>query len=210
MKTFTQEEIMQEIRGTWFGDHKAKLVEKGPVSWLLWKEPGTSMYSVKYVFFGRNLFISGDLGEAVFDLTWNATLESFKDINLSYLMRKLSCSSRERWSFNDSLAKKELNEYFEDRVNYNDDPAFIEEAKEVKEAIEGAIHESTSCSGMEFWTWNAYHDLSLNYFDSEDFSMFSRFGQEMPWAFIAYLEGLKMALEQLKGVEANERKREMA
>lgn len=201
MKTFTHEEIIQEIRGTWFGDHKAKLVEKGPVSWLLWKKPGTSMYSVKYVFFGRNLFISGDLGEAVFDLTWNATLESFKDINLSYLMRKLSCSSRDRWHFNDKLAKQELNEYFEDRID-DDDQAFLEEAKEVKEAIEGAIDESTDCKGMEFWTWCAYQDLSLNYFDSEDFDLFSRFGQELPWHFIAYLEGLKMALEQLEGVAA--------
>lgn len=193
------EEKEKEIRSDWFENHVAKVTKHDNVTILDWNEPGTSMYAVRYVFTGNSLFVSGDIGEAVFSLTWRSTLESFEDINLHYLMGKLSCSSHERWSFNEKKAEQELNEWYEEIISENDsEDEIINIAGEVKEAIESAISESTMCKHFEHWVWQAYHDIDQDYFDSEDFDMFSSFGQELPYCFIGYLTGIKMAIEQTK------------
>ena len=71
----------QSIRNN-FRDHIATLTEHGDLKILEWEKPGTSFYYVRYVFDGNRIYITGDLGEAVFCLTWKADIHSFNNIGL--------------------------------------------------------------------------------------------------------------------------------
>lgn len=200
-------EIEKEIREHWFENHKATIHRYDNVTTLDWKVPGSIFYSVRYIFSGHHLYISGDIGDAVFNLTWKSTPESFDNIHIGYLMGKLSCCSRSRWNFNEKLAYKEIEEWYQERILcYEDDnedgideqDPRIDVVNEIKEGLEYAVCESSTTEHFDHYVWNLYQELSQNYFDSEDFSMFADFGKELPRIFYAYLIGIQMANEQLR------------
>lgn len=115
MKPLREIKEMEEcITNEWFKNHEAKLTELDGITILDWREPGTGMYSVRYIFAGSRLYISGDIGEAIFNLTWNVTPESFDDVELGYFLGKLSCHSRERWHFDEKKALNDLREWYEE------------------------------------------------------------------------------------------------
>ncbi len=80
----THEEIQKEIREEWFKDHKATLETHGDITVLDWKRPGSNFYYCRYVFDGHRVYISGDIGEAVFLLTWKAGIDAFNKISVHY------------------------------------------------------------------------------------------------------------------------------
>jgi hypothetical protein len=198
--TRTREQKETEIKTRWFPEHVAHVTEYDGITILDWKKAGTYMYSVRYVFSGHMLFISGDIGDAVFSLTWNGTVESFQDVDISYLLGKLTCSSRTRWDFDDQKAKRELDEWYAERLDDADDEDsdYVKEVREIYEAVESAIFESSSVDYFSHAVFRVYHEVSTQYVDSEDFSMISDFGKSLPHVFHAYLLGIKMAHEQLK------------
>lgn len=64
------------------------------------------MYRTKYVLSGANVFIAGDIGEAVYTLTCAATPENIKGFNLSYFTGKLKSSCGDRWNFDSKKLEK--------------------------------------------------------------------------------------------------------
>lgn len=184
------EKAKKEIREEWFGNHIIKRDSSMEgLRLILFGEPGTSMYQVKYVLSGNNVFISGDLGEAVYNLTCSATLENIKGFDLSYFTGKLAAHSSSRWNFDESKAKKELNEYWEEfRISNRDD------AQQIKSGILNAIRESSSLVEYQFHLTNLYNETSL---DSDDMSYIWEFGKRLPYSFISYWLGLQMVAEKL-------------
>lgn len=81
-KTYIEEKADKEtqIRDGWFKNHKAYLSEFGDIKVLEWREPDTIMMYVRYVFDGSCMYVSGDLGEAVFRFT--VTLEKAPHFNV--------------------------------------------------------------------------------------------------------------------------------
>lgn len=197
IRTLEQQE--QDIKKNWFPEHVAKVTEHDGIIILDWSKPGTNMYAVRYVFTGSSLLITGDIGDAVFGLTWRGTIESFEDVDLGYLMGKLTCCSRDRWDFSEMKASKELIEWREERIEDMDqDETYTEEINKIYEEVESAISESSSTDYFSHAVFRVYHEVSTQYVDSEDFSMISDFGKELPNVFSAYLLGIKMANNQLK------------
>ncbi|WP_336763465.1 hypothetical protein [Paenibacillus sp. USHLN196] len=193
------EKVIEEIKTQWFENHKATKYTYDNVTIIDWREPGSSFYSVRYIFSGYRLYISGDIGDAIFDLTWKATPESFRNINLGYLMGKLSCCSRDRWDFNEEKAQRELEEWRDERLyDAEDDSKFTNAMNELCEDIESAICEGSSSSYFKHLIWSVYERANGNYFDSEDFQMIQDFGKELPRVFYAYLLGIQMATKQLE------------
>lgn len=190
-------EMEQEVRQHWFPNHQAKLTEYEGVSILDWKEPGTVCYSVRYIFAGSRLYISGDIGEAIFNLTWKATPESFADVELGYLLGKLSCHSRDRWHFDERKAKNDIREWYEEAV-YDVEGKSLKETNEVHKELKRIIQVVTTPKELERELFDYYTDNSFYYYDAEDFSMFSDFGKKLPMVYVAYLLGIKLANEQLK------------
>lgn len=195
------EKEREVIRNEWFKDHVATLAEHDGVTILDWSKPGSSFYSVRYIFSGSSLFITGDIGDAVFSLTWRATIDSFEKVNLGYLMGKLSCSSRDRWNFNSEKACKELDEWLDERIHdLEDDRKGIQVVLDIHRDLQRAIREYDSESVYKHEVWRCYQEYDDT--DAEEFEVISDFGRHLPKEFIAYLLGIHMANEQLKNVVA--------
>lgn len=195
------EKERQYIRENWFKDHVATVTEHDGVTILDWRKPGTSFYSVRYIFSGSSLFITGDIGDAVFSLTWRATIDSFEKVNLGYLMGKLSCCSRERWNFNSEKAYKELDEWLDERIHdLEDDEKSIQVVKDIHFDLRRAVREYDNEAVYKHEVWRCYQEYDDT--DAEEFEVISDFGRQLPNEFIAYLLGIQMANEQLKAVRA--------
>lgn len=189
-------EIENTIETRWFANHKAHLIEHEGVAILDWKEPGTFMYPVRYIFAGSRLYISGDIGDAVFNLTWMATPESFNDVNLGYFLGKLSCNSRERWLFDERKALIDLEEWYEEAV-FDIGEKVLKETNELYKDLKSIIRSVSTPKEYERELFNHYSDNSFIFYDAEDFSSFSEFGKKLPMVFVAYLLGIKLANKQI-------------
>jgi hypothetical protein len=186
------EKAMEEIRNTWFNKHVVEVEGEKGLQVIHWGQPGSNFYRVKYVLSGRNLFIAGDIGEAVYDLTFSASLESLVDCNLSYLTKKLSAHSNDRWRFDEDYARQE----FESHWKENDLSAYYgEDAEEIQNSILSAISESVSPQEFSYHIWDTYHSTSL---EGDEAEWLEDLGKRLPYRFIAFWLGLRMAYEQLK------------
>ncbi|MDK7474941.1 hypothetical protein OWP15_19880 [Bacillus paranthracis] len=185
------EKAIEEIKNEWFADHVAEIKGEEGLQVIQWGKPGTNMYRTKYVLSGANVFIAGDIGEAVYTLTCAATPENIKGFNLSYFTGKLKASCGDRWNFDSKKARKELNEYWEE-YDMNDQE---EDSEEMRMKILSAINESSSMSEYQYWLHDAYHTTSM---DSDTISDVSDFGKRLPYRLIGYWLGLQMAIEQLE------------
>lgn len=187
------ERAEKEIRSHWFKDHIAEINGEEGLQVIIWGEPGTNMYRTKYVLSGNNVFISGDIGEAVYSLTCAATLKNISDFDLHYFTGKLSASCGERWNFNTDLAKKELKEYWNDyELNR------IKDSEEIYGGICSAIDESSSMESYRAWLMPVYQNTSV---DSDVMEGVWDLGKEMPHRLIGYWVGLQMVIEQLEQTE---------
>jgi hypothetical protein len=186
-------DIDQEIREVWFKNHQAKLTQHGDLQVLEWKEQGTSMYYCRYVFDGNKMYISGDIGEAIFWLTWKASVHSFDDINLGYFESKLAAYSEDRRDFNGRKALERIKEW----------KSQLDEEEEEYDTgeMDGLIASVESCSSKNEWAHEyvngVYHDF-ISDIDQDYWEWIYDIGDEIPARIRGYLTGLKMASEQLK------------
>lgn len=184
------EKVKEEIKEYWFKNHVVKIEGEEGLQVIYWGEPGTNMYRTKYVFSGNNIFISGDIGEAVYSLTCRATLDYIKDFDLYYLTRKLTAFCEERWDFDYKLAKKEFNEFWKE----NEMDSY-EDSVEIRNGISSAIDEATTMESYRAWLMPVYTDTSI---DSYHLESIWDFGKKMPHRLIGYWVGLQMIIEQLE------------
>ena len=187
-------DIEQEIKEHWFKDHIATLTTHGDLEVLEWREIGTIVYHCRYVFDKNKIYISGDIGHAIFDLTWNAKIHSFEDINLGYFYSKLSAFSDDKEDFNTENALKRLREWVNDL--HDDDTDYDHE--EMKDLFDRARGVS------EQWEWaEVVHSKEdfIGKLDLDYWEWIFDCGNEIPIRIKGYLIGLKMASEQLKAVK---------
>lgn len=182
-----------QIRTEWFPNHVATLTTHGDLKVLQWAQPGTRTYLCRYVFDGDKVYISGDIGEAVFWLTWRADIHSFDNIHIGYFEEKLQAYSGKRRDFDSDKAVNELRSWLRelkdrDRTYDHDD---------MKELFESA----RNCDSVERWaheTVNGELNDFISNLDRDYWEWIYDIGNVMPARIEAYLIGLKMASEQLK------------
>lgn len=194
------------IRADWFSDHvatKHELTDAAGNSVIIidWGKPGTGAYSVRYLLNRNYVFVCGDLGEAVFCLTENATLEKLSAYDLQYFFGKMSCiSDRDNGiEFDADTAKEFIRGIYEDYYDEAGAPT-----KEFLIELENAAEESGS---VEYWRHRL--DEIDDQFSLDEYgdwweslpSCGNVYGNEV----VAYLLGLKMAYEQLKGEGENKK-----
>ena len=180
------------IRECWFKNHKATLTTYGDIQVLEWQEIGTNVYSCRYVFDGNKMYISGDIGSAVFELTWKADVHSFNKVGIHYFDEKLRAYSAERRDFNADKAVKRIREWLKniknDGIKYDHDE------------MRGLFEKARGSS--EHWEWVEtihWHERFLSELDDDYVEWIYTCGDEIPARVYAYLIGLKMASEQLRG-----------
>jgi hypothetical protein len=188
MRTSTNAESI--IRNEWFSEHEATYTENGDFKVLTWKREGTRCYYIRYVFDGSRMYVTGDLGEALFCFTELAEVHTFSDYDLGYFEEKLRAYHEDRRSFNSDVAVSRLREWVNDLkkygTNYDHD--------EMKDLFEQA----RGCSSRSEWAHIINSHDWISDLDIDHWEWTYSSGDEMPMRLQSYLIGLKMASEQLR------------
>lgn len=182
--------IEKEIRKKWFYGHKATYKDQGDIKVLVWQKPGTAYYYVKYIFDGCKIYVSGDLGEAIFCFIETANIKVCRDYDLVYFHSKLSAYHEERYEFNSHEALLVLEEWKKelDKRGIQYDIYIMEELfKRIRE-----------CTSVNQWV-GIVNNFScfLSELDVDYGHWMYNIGNEIPMPVRGYLIGLKMAAEQL-------------
>lgn len=188
-----EKNIDQKIKERWFSQHEATLTQHGELQVLDWRRPGTNTYYCRYVFDGNKLYISGDIGEAVFWLTWKASIHSFDDINVGYFEEKLQAYSEDRRDYDEDEAVKSLTEWKKQLI---EDGAIFDH-----EEFDEMIAAARNCSDKNEWAYEyvngEYHEF-ISDLDADYWEWIYDIGDMIPLRIRGYLVGLKMASEQIK------------
>lgn len=185
------DKINNEIKNVWFKNHVAKVEKQGDIMVLIWKDPKSSYYYTRYVFDGSKIYISGDIGYAIFNLTWYGIPYSDWDISLGYFLEKLEAFGDARHDWNEKLAIEELTKWKkqlrEDEIEYD------------KEKMYDLINDLKACENKNDWVHlvNEVHNEFIMGLDADYWEWLFDIGDETPPRLRAYLIGLKMAGEQL-------------
>lgn len=189
----------EEIRNKWFENHTIKNIHgEDGFQRIVWGEQGTRMYQVEYVLSGNMVFVTGDLGDAAYQLTCQATLENIKDFNLSYFTSKLSAHERRRWDFDEHLAQEQIEEYIFDWCDAEDTEDLSDEELELQQELLSATVNWDLQDHFEKAIFSIWENSSIDWFDDEAASCISDCGKRLPRSFIAYWLGLQMVVEQLE------------
>jgi hypothetical protein len=139
------------------------------------------------------MYVSGDIGEAVFCFTELADVNKIADYSLSYFESKLRAFCEPEKEFDSEKAIKRLRAWLKElkecgtEWDHDEMRRFFEEVKK----------ECTSKKNFEFIINNHYDMISE--LDQDFWEWLPGCGDETPMRIRAYLIGLKMAAEQLKG-----------
>jgi len=185
-------EIEKIIREQWFKDHVATLTQHGELQVLEWKRPNSITYYCRYVFDGSKMYISGDIGEAVFRLTWKAGVHTFNDIGIGYFKSKMSAFSDEKIDFDSEEAVKGLREWL-NRLKENETDYDHEQMKDL-------FALARECENREQWGWRLQdhrYDF-IGELDPDYWEWINSVGDVIPARVYGYLIGLKMASKQLR------------
>jgi hypothetical protein len=183
----------KEIRENWFKDHVAALTFHGDLMVLDWRKPDTCIFAVRYVFDGYHMYVSGDLGQAVFHFTEIAYYERICRYSLDYFEEKLCAFSRDRRDFDREEALKELEDRLKDMAEDGSEPYDADAVYNLRGIINNC---ATSREYHE-----RLHDMDIYRFYGEPYEWIPELGSEISMTIQAYLIGLQMANEQLSKVE---------
>ncbi|WP_338749840.1 hypothetical protein [Bacillus sp. FJAT-52991] len=185
------ENLEEHIKKYWFPDHVADYQDHSDLKVLDWEKPGTGMYYCRYVFDGNKMYVSGDIGEAVFWFTEKADLFNQCKYNLEYFEEKLRAYNGERRNFEADVAIKRMREWLNDlkvdEIEYDHDEMRI------------LFEETRNCDSKREWEEiiHSHHDFIQN-LEYDYWEWMYEAGDEVPMRIKGYLVGLKMAAEQLK------------
>jgi hypothetical protein len=176
----------------WFKDHRAILTQCDEgIDILDWRKPDTCMFAVRYVFDGCHMYVSGDLGEAVFQFTENAYLERIATYSLDYFDEKMRAFCDVRRDFDGKEAKQGLDYW---KKNWEEEDVNVDKAyNELVEMID-------DCSSVKEWQQKIY-DYDLNKVGQDAWEWLPEIGSVIPIRVESYLVGLKMASEQLSAIK---------
>lgn len=201
-----EEKIVKELKEDWFKDHKATVKKYDEITVLDWRKPGTNNYAVRYVLDGYRMYISGDIGEAVFNLTWKATIESFNDLNIGYFVSKMAAG--EKTTYESEVAEKALIEWKNERLE--EPEAFFNSEAEQAEfeiLVDRLIDAANECNSTEQWAWqfvNGEYEEDISKFDCDYWEWMYNIGNAVPYHAYGFLIGLQMAAKQLKESEVEQ------
>jgi hypothetical protein len=193
----TDEERMNEIRNDWFKNHKATYEKlSDDTSVLTWKKDGTLMYYVRYIFDRNRLFITGDIGDAVFVLTERADMKTIAtEYHNHYLFGKLRADN-EAYDFDQDKAIETLKSHFK-QYEFDDDDEW-NEFNEMAEEIYSSIKDECNTEGQWATVLNCDYYDNITEYDVDCWEWIYHIGKELSWQALGWVVGLQMAYKQLK------------
>lgn len=177
-----------------FSHHKAVFRQFDGISTLDWRnENGSSNYYVRYVFDESRgcLYISGDLGSAVVQLTERATLKALSDYEIGYFVEKIECST-DKYAYDEEIAKEKLKEF----LFPEDEELSDEETEERQDCLETLMENFSEFSGFYHVSDDADRVLSETCPDYWEW-LYST-GKYIDTRVICWLVGMRMAWKQVQ------------
>jgi len=188
---------VKEIRESWFKNHEAKIIKLfGPVGKerevsIDWRNPEDCCFAVRYLIVGDVLYVSGDIGEAVYQWYRPISLKSLVTFNLDYFSEKCTASPTGPGFlvWNSELVVEQINESKKEELC---------DAESYDYEIELAAEEAMVCiDTQEDWCEFLGCNSAKGLFGSEPMEFYDA-GLEPEMRCLAHLEGLKMIQEQLE------------
>lgn len=176
-----------------FKDHVAKFTQLNEYTQEVeFKKPGTSYYYVRFVMSGNYVFVCGDLGEAVYQLTEQAKIERIASgYELGYLSGKLRTISGGKYTFDSETAIERIKEDMEECDNESLDD-------KRKQAYDDLMDLALECSSNENWNISLAQNQDICYtVDADWWEWLPRAGEQLRTSVILYWIALKMAAKQL-------------
>jgi len=182
-----------DIRKNWFGQHTVALYQSHVdkrydgqehlLETLWWRRPHSGIFGVRYIAECGTLYVSGDIGEAVYRWSGEATLAWIADCELSYFASKCTASEHGRGyeSWDTDKAKASLYDIMEDDEKWNSGGK-----KDFEDWHQGCL-----CSEHEWHVWLAENCREVLHDDPCDLS---EIGKVVDARCHGHLIGLKMAM----------------
>lgn len=191
------DETEKIIRNSWFKNHAVKYIEgEDGLKRIVWGANGTSMYEIIYTLSGRSVFISGDLGDAVYELTCDAIVKNIRDHSLEHFTGKLTASERDKWEFNQDKARVEIQELFMEWCDVDDIMDLEEDARTLYNDLLNAAKSNDTHAQFEQEVCEIYTNTDVDWFDLEAVDYIVDCGKRLSRSFVAYWLGLIMIAEQ--------------
>jgi len=189
-------------RTKWFKDHVVDLRTDGSVTVVDFHKPGTSVYAVRYIFAGSYVYVSGDLGSAVFHCTWPVMPTNKHWNDRWYIYEKLEAARRYDFDEYDAdVCVTCIKNTLLERDKAEKNTRFPEnwDAKQ-KETFRELIKRAKECAGRISWS-TAIADLNadgdISNLDNDWWEWLDSAGEVMPPCIVGIIEGLQIISEKL-------------
>lgn len=184
----------------WFENHKVTVEGCPEHQVYLWSSENSDI-AMKFILSEKDLFISGDLGSAVFSFPHNQYIENYKDSLCITFILFLEAHSADRWEFNRDLALLAIDdmtiENFVNLEHYYMNENELEDFNNLKVCLKGLINK---CSNFESYKRGCLYELKshqTDWLDDDGEDWLLSIGRSMPIHFVAYWVALRMINEQL-------------
>ncbi len=204
-------EYYQHVARTeWFKDHivSVRTYNGGPdVSKIVvvdFRRPNTCTYAVRYVFDGNKVYVSGDLGDAVFNCTWRVSPVDKTWNSLWYIFEKLSASESGReMDFNSDVCVETVRQTLLESGE-NGDLVYPEDwGNDEISAYTALISGAQEAAGADHWTQTIREvddEYGLDRLDSDYWEWLYGAGNVMPPRIVGIITGLQIVSERLRKI----------
>lgn len=193
------EKVTKLIREDWFEGHQIKRFEgEEGFQRISFGKEGTQLYQVDYVLSDDFVFVSGDLGDAVYKLGFKASLDNLKGLSLSGFTRCLTAHEKNRWDLDSGLAQEEIEDYILDWC----DAETVDELNPEDRKLYNRLMTETKLWGDSenflISVYSIFNQADAEWFDGEAAECIAKCGRRLNPSFIAYWLGLQMIIEKLE------------
>lgn len=188
---------IEDINKRWFKNHTTEIEKiNDRLTIIYFRNPKDFAYYMKIVLSDNMIFISGDVGEAVFCLTEDAQIEKIAKYDMYYFKQKLKCASCGKTDYDHDIALQDLRQWLRDMFEYHEEKKERQEIKELYNDLKYLANDVNSC---DEWVTKIYGDYEerLSEFDELFESSIWDVGKVTPIEIFAYLEAFKIINKQL-------------
>ena len=197
-------------RESWFKDHQIDVTELSAdngmgITVVDFYKPGTICYSVRYIYSGHFLYVTGDLGDAVFNCTWKTKPVDSVWKNLWYVFEKLSASengrSRQCMDFDDGVCKETIRQTLLDTCEDGRTRMKPDHWSEYQSGVfTKLLNAADDCSSRDSWAaaiQEVDRDYDLGRLDADWWEWLYGAGDVMPARMVGIITGLQIVSERL-------------
>ena len=205
------EDISSCARERWFKNHTVKVTtfesteNASTITVVDFRQPGTINYAVRYVFDGHCIYVSGDLGCAVFNCTWKPTPTGKQYHSMWYMFEKLAASENANWDFETEVCKATLANMLLEANPEGDHTCYPEHWGFDEVTIYHALCDAADrSSSVNEWVHELYEVMEcydITRLDGDYWEWIYDAGDIMPNRIVGIITGLQIVSEKLNKKE---------